>query len=69
MEEYAIGCQGKYRTPIPEERSCPVCGASVEVFTRAGRIAADAVCPRCGRVLFAQQQPVFAPEQPEVPNQ
>ena len=63
MEDYAIGCQSKYRTPVPEERSCPVCGAAVEVFARAGRIAESAVCPQCGHVFAAQEQPVFVPKE------
>ena len=27
------GCEEKYKTPVLEERKCPVCGDEVEVFT------------------------------------
>ena len=41
------GCESKYRTPVPEERTCPKCGKIVEVFTVRGRIMEDAKGP-CG---------------------
>ncbi len=61
------GCQAKYRTPVPEERECPACGAPVEVFTRAGRVTEDTLCPWCGFCFFAERQPVFAPKTADVP--
>ena len=50
------GCEGKYKTPVPEERVCPVCGRSVEVFTSVGRVLEDTACA-CGYVWPAQEQP------------
>ena len=44
------GCEAQHRTPVPEDRSCPVCGRTVEVFTVKGRIREDAVC-ECGYVF------------------
>ena len=49
------GCESKYRTPVSEDRICPVCGKEVEVFTNRGRIVEDAVCP-CGYVFKAEEQ-------------
>ena len=49
------GCRGPHRTPIPEERTCPVCGEEVEVFNVRGRIAEDSVCA-CGYVFRAEEQ-------------
>ena len=63
--EQSIGCQEKYRVPVPEDRVCPICGKSVEVFSRAGRMVEDTVCPHCGHLLSRQTQPVFAPEKRE----
>lgn len=52
------GCEAKYRTPVPEERICPKCGKTVEVFTSRGRITEDAVC-ECGHVFAAEEiQPI-----------
>lgn len=48
------GCESKYRTPVPEERTCPKCGKIVEVFTVRGRIMEDAKCP-CGYVFSAEE--------------
>ncbi|MGI6069231.1 MAG: hypothetical protein ACOYBE_02280 [Blautia sp.] len=48
------GCESKFRTPEPEDRVCPVCGKTVEVFTMRGRITEDAVCP-CGYVFKAEE--------------
>ena len=53
------GCSGPHRTPIPEDRVCPVCGEEVEVFTVRGRIAEDSVCA-CGYVFRAEEQIVSA---------
>ena len=50
------GCEEKYITPVPEDRTCPVCGEEVEVFTKAGRLVEDAVCPKCGHVFRAEEQ-------------
>ena len=49
------GCNSKFKTPVPEERSCPKCGQDVEVFTLRGRITEDTKC-NCGFV-FEQQEP------------
>ena len=38
------GCEAKHKTPTLEERTCPACGESVEVFTRRGRIIEDTAC-------------------------
>lgn len=37
----AYGCEDKNRTPVPEERICPVCGEEVEVFVSRGKIIED----------------------------
>lgn len=47
------GCEAKYRTPEPEDRTCPKCGKTVEVFTNRGRITEDTVCD-CGYVFQAE---------------
>lgn len=47
------GCESKYATPVPEERVCPTCGATVEVFTVGGKILEDTACP-CGYVFKGQ---------------
>lgn len=49
------GCESKHITPIPEERTCPVCGEAIEVITRKGRIIEDAECT-CGYVIKAEEQ-------------
>lgn len=41
------GCEEKHKTPILEERVCPVCGEDVEVFTRKGKLVGENVCD-CG---------------------
>ncbi len=51
------GCRGLDPTPRAEEAHCPRCRASVEIFTRDGHLAANSVCPVCGYVLSAGQQP------------
>ncbi len=48
------GCESKYRTPVPEERTCPVCGKEVEVFTSRGRIVEDSACS-CGYVFETEE--------------
>ncbi|HIR75797.1 MAG TPA: hypothetical protein IAB97_02650 [Candidatus Choladousia intestinipullorum] len=47
------GCESKYRTPVPEDRTCPQCGKEVEVFTSRGRIIEDTAC-ECGYVFKAE---------------
>lgn len=49
------GCESKHKTPTLEERVCPTCGASVEVFTRRGRVIEDTAC-ECGYVFKAEKQ-------------
>ncbi len=58
------GCESQYRTPVPEDRTCPVCGKEVEVFTNRGRIVEDAVCP-CGYVFKAEEQETLKVERTE----
>lgn len=48
------GCESKYRTPVLEDRVCPVCGREVEVTTNQGKIVEDAACP-CGYVFKAEE--------------
>lgn len=48
-------CEAQFATPVPEERTCPKCGATVEVFTRKGRIIEDTTCS-CGHVIKADEQ-------------
>lgn len=48
------GCESKHRTPVLEERECPVCGKEVEVFTVRGRIVSDTACD-CGYVFKAEE--------------
>ena len=50
------GCEEQHKTPILEERICPECGETVEVFTRKGRIAEESHCD-CGYVFLVQEQP------------
>lgn len=47
------GCEAKFRTPVPEDRTCPQCGKEVEVFAVNGRITEDVKC-ECGYVFEAQ---------------
>ena len=54
------GCEAKHKTPILEERTCPACGETVEVFTRRGRIIEDTACD-CGYVFKAEAQIVPQP--------
>ena len=48
------GCEAKYRTPIPEERTCPNCGAVLEVFTVQGKVREEVKCD-CGYVIPAEE--------------
>ena len=50
----AIGCEDQHKTPVPEERTCPVCGKDIEVFVVKGRVVEDAVCD-CGYVIKADE--------------
>lgn len=49
------GCEAQHNTPVLEERTCPGCGETVEVFTRKGRIVEDCKCD-CGHVFLAEEQ-------------
>jgi len=42
------GCQGKPRTPTIEEKICPQCGASIELFSTD----AQAQCENCGFTAY-----------------
>ena len=57
-----IGCEENRKTPLLEERVCPVCGEEVEVFTRDGRLIDDFTC-ECGYVFHAEE-----PLVPSVPK-
>ena len=50
----AIGCEDQHKTPVPEERTCHVCGKDIEVFVVKGRVVEDAVCD-CGYVIKADE--------------
>lgn len=56
----AEGCEAKYKTPVLEERVCPECGETVEVFTRRGRIVEDTPCD-CGYVFREEAPAVTIP--------
>lgn len=58
------GCESQYRTPVPEEKTCPVCGKTVEVFTSRGRICEDSVC-ECGYEFKAELPDPVAVERDE----
>lgn len=49
------GCEEKNKTPVVEERTCPVCGEDVEVFTVKGRLIDDFTC-NCGYVFQGEPQ-------------
>jgi len=46
------GCEEQHKTPVLEERTCPNCGETVEVFTRKGRVIEECAC-ECGHVIAA----------------
>ena len=48
------GCEGAFKTPIPEERICHQCGKEIEVFTVKGRVVEDTAC-ECGYVIKADE--------------
>lgn len=48
------GCESKFRTPVPEEITCPVCGKTIEVFTVKGRVVEESKC-ECGYVVEPQE--------------
>ena len=41
------GCQGKPRTPTIEEKICPQCGHTIEIFSTDTEVA----CENCGFVV------------------
>ena len=55
------GCEGAFRTPVPEDRICPKCGSEVEVFTIRGRIREETVC-ECGYVFQVEEANVTMPK-------
>ena len=42
------GCQGNPRTPTIEEKICPNCGSTIEVFSTDTEVA----CENCGFVVY-----------------
>ncbi len=42
------GCQGKPRTPTIEEKTCPQCGHTIEIFSTDTEVA----CENCGFVVY-----------------
>ncbi len=42
------GCQGKPRTPTIEEKICPQCGHTIEIFSTDTEVA----CENCGFVVY-----------------
>ena len=42
------GCQGKPRTPSIEEKTCPQCGHTIEIFSTDTEVA----CENCGFVVY-----------------
>lgn len=42
------GCQGKPRTPTIEEKICPNCASTIEVFSTDTEVA----CENCGFVVY-----------------
>lgn len=48
------GCESKNRTPILQEKICPKCGETIEIYTVKSRMIEDAVCD-CGYVLKADE--------------
>ncbi|MCD2491343.1 endonuclease Q family protein [Lacrimispora sp. NSJ-141] len=48
------GCEAKFRTPVPEERICPKCGKTIEIFTIRGKVTEETAC-ECGYVVPADE--------------
>ena len=42
------GCQGRDKTPTLTEKTCPQCGAPIEIFSTD----VDAVCENCGYKIY-----------------
>ena len=42
------GCQGKPRTPAIIEKTCPQCGAEIEMFSIDTQLA----CEKCGFIAY-----------------
>lgn len=42
------GCQGKPRTPTIREKTCPVCGNTIEIFSTDTQVT----CDKCGFVAY-----------------
>lgn len=42
------GCQGKERTPTIIEKTCPNCGAEIEMFS----IDTEMICEKCGCKVY-----------------
>lgn len=42
------GCQGKPRTPTIEEKICPQCGHTIEIFSTDTEVT----CENCGFVVY-----------------
>ena len=42
------GCQGKPRTPTIREKTCPVCGNTIEIFSTDTQVT----CDKCGFVIY-----------------
>ena len=42
------GCQGKPRTPTIEEKICPQCGHTIEIFSTD----TEGACENCGFVVY-----------------
>ncbi|MGN0363893.1 MAG: hypothetical protein ACI4ET_13785 [Bilifractor sp.] len=47
------GCEGAKKTPVLQEVKCPVCGETVEVFTKECILVEDSKCEKCGHVFKA----------------
>ena len=50
----AFGCEDKNKTPVLEDRICPICGNEVEVFVSRGKIMEDVVC-ECGYIIKTEE--------------
>ena len=51
IKEKSFGLDGRLDELLPALREA--CGAEMELFTRDGSLAADAVCDACGHVIPA----------------